>query len=1125
MREKILEAIYKKLEEEPENSHLQKQIVLMNKASISTIHAFCLEVIRNHFYEIGISPNFRMGDTSELELLRQEVIDDLFEEKYESKDEDFSKLIESYTSYRGDDELKELVFRIDTFIQSTPFPEDWLEEAVEKFNTKNRLNEDFSKTIWGEILLENMKEETAGFSLELEALEKKLAREGLSNFALTVGEDKQKIDEFTKITNWEEAFEKANTITFSNWPVDKKMVSNLKDEAKEKRTKIKEGFLKSIENMKLYSSKEAMRDIAVMEPTLVSLKNLVIEFEEKYREAKREKNIIDFHDIEHFALQILITKNEDGKYCPTEAAKEYQEKFVEIAIDEYQDSNLIQDYILGTISRDNNIFMVGDVKQSIYKFRQARPKLFLDKYEEYALPNSMTPDAQGIKILLYKNFRSRKEILEITNEVFQAIMSKRLGEIEYTQEEYLNLGANYKEPEDSSCKFAGKPELHIIDSNIPKEDDEIQELPENSEMEARLVASRIKELLDSNYQIKDKNGFRKATYKDMVILLRAANSIAPTYEKELLSQGIPVFSDTSTQYLDSTEITTILSLLKIIDNPNQDIPLVTVLRSPIYHFDDNELIGIRLKDKAGSFYSALQKASNDVDEPVKQKIVNFLNQIDMYRKKQEYMPLHELLWLIYETTGYNSYISLTPNGALKAANLKMLFQRAKDYEGASFKGLYNFVHYIERLKKSNQDLGAAKIIGENENVVRIMSIHKSKGLEFPIVFLCGTGKGFNFRDLNEKVLLHQDLGFGPKYINYSRQIEYDTLAKEALKNVSKQEAISEEMRVLYVALTRAKEKLIIIGTQKEAEKELEEKKSLIESTEWDKLPVQLVKNYKNYLDWLELVYLKTQKEEKEVMDIYFHMPREFEICEEEKKEDNWTKNWQVSDKLKEVLRKKLEWQYAKKELATIPSKSSVTSLKEIETGQEKVEENIECTLEMPEFLQEERSLSGAQKGTIMHFALQKLNLKKTYSNKEIREFVDELVAEKLLTYQEAESVSIKKIEQFLNSNLASRIRKAKKIYQEKPFYLYLPAKEIYGGDLEEKVVIQGIIDLYYIDEEDNIILVDYKTDFVENNDETILVNKYRSQIETYKRAIEQATGEKVKKTYIYSLYLGKEIEI
>lgn len=1129
MREKILEAIYKKLEEEPDNSHLQRQIVLMNKASISTIHAFCLEVIRNHFYEIGISPNFRMGDSSELELLRQETIEDVFEELYETKNPGFLALTESYATYRGDDALKELVFRIDRFVQSTPFPEEWLEEAVEKFQVKNSLHQDFGQTIWGTILLENMREEATSYYSQLSVWEKKLEKEGLTRFAQTISEDKRTIEEFTKRTTWEEAFLRANSVSFSSWPVDKKVVSNLKEEAKEKRSKIKESFMASIENIRLYSSEEAMKDIAFLHPTLVELKKLILTFEQKYQEKKREKNIIDFHDIEHFALQILLRKNEDGSYSATEVAKTYREKFEEIAIDEYQDSNLIQDCILSTISKGNNLFMVGDVKQSIYKFRQARPKLFLDKYDEYVLPEEKTKDSVGEKILLFKNFRSRKEVLDLTNEVFQAIMSRRLGEIDYTQKEYLNLGAKFENPEETAACFAGKAEIHVIDTSKTEEEEiEAEEPVENSQIEARLVANKIEELLKKGYQIKDKTGYRAATYKDMVILLRAANGVAPIYEKEFMSRGIPVFSDTSSQYLESTEIATVLSLLKVIDNPNQDIALVTVLRSPIYHFDDNELIEIRLKEKNASFYTALQKAKEECKEPLKAKILHFLEQIDCFQKKQEYMSLHEFIWFLYETTGYGAYVSLTPNGAIKMANLKMLFERAKEYESASFKGLYHFVHYIERLKKGNQDLGSAKIIGENENVVRIMSIHKSKGLEFPIVFVCGMGKGFNFRDLNESILLHQDIGFGPKYIHYERQIEYNTLAKEAIKTASKIEAISEEMRVLYVALTRAKEKLIMVGVQKEAEKELEEKKELLENVQEEKLPVQLVKQYKTYLDWLELTYLKTKQEEKEVLELHLHKQEEFAKTVTEKQEKIENENLQVSQELKDKLKEIIEWEYAKKELAGIPSKSSVTRIKELqleEKGEKLPIEVQECVLEVPQFLSPQRELTGAAKGTIMHFVLQKLNLKKEYTKQELQEFIDTLVAKKMLQEQEAKSVSISKLERFLASELVKEIRQASEIYQEKPFYLYLPAKELYGGEWEEKIVVQGIIDLYYRNKEGKLVLVDYKTDFVPNSNKDVLAEQYKKQIENYKKAIEQATGEKIEKAYIYSLYLEEAILI
>ena len=1115
MREKILEAIYKKLEEQPENKHLQRQIILMNKSNISTIHSFCLDVIRNHFYEISISPNFRMGDSSELEILKQEVLDELFEEKYEKKDELFLKLTEIYTNYKGDDELKELVHRIYNFIQSTPFPEEWLKEAVNKFNVD--IEDDFGNTIWGKILLKNINDEIDGYILELTALEKKLNYEGLSKYELVIAADKQLMNEIKGVRSWQEAHVKTKDISFQNWPVDRKIISNLKDEAKQKRNKIKENFKSTIESMSIYSSKEAMEDIVFMKPILNALSDLVIEFSKKYKEEKKQRNIIDFHDIEHFALQILINKKEDGTYCKTKVAEQYMQKFEEIAIDEYQDSNLIQDYILNTISRGNNLFMVGDVKQSIYKFRQARPSLFLEKYNKYVLPKEGIQHCPGIKIPLFTNFRSRKEVLNITNEVFFEIMSEKLGEIEYVQSEYLNLGAKFEETVDKPLYYGGKPELYIIDTNI----DEADELLENSELEAKLVSKKIKELIDGNYQVKEKDGYRKVEYRDIVILLRSANTVANVYEEELTRQNIPVFSDTGSNYLESTEITTILSILKVIDNPNQDIALVTVLRSPIYNFDDNDLIQIRLHDKNSSFYEALKKAKDNVDTNLNKKIHFFLEQMDLYKQKQEYMPLHEFVWYLYETTGYMSYICMTPNGILKMANLKMLFQRAKDYEKASFKGVYNFVQFMERIKKNNQDLGSAKIIGENENVVRIMSIHKSKGLEFPIVFLCGTGKGFNFKELNENILLHQDNGFGPRYVNYERQIEYNTLAKEAIRRNIKVEAISEEMRILYVALTRAKEKIIIVGTQKDVKKNLDEKKELLDNlkTKGEKLPHYFVKKYKTYLDWLELVLLN---EKNENVKYFIYNQSDIEKKDEYNNPKQEENKFKISKEIKEKIKKEIEWEYKNIQLTVIPSKTSVTAIKQEENKDDRII-LPKCELKTPIFLTNQKKLTGAQRGTIIHFVLQKLDLKMNYTLEQLKDFIFKMQANGMLTQEEVSVIPINKIARFLNSDLGKQIKMAKEIYKEKPFYLYLPASQVYGGTLQEKIVVQGIIDLYFRNEQGKIVLVDYKTDFIENNDDTIIIKKYKGQIGIYKKAIEDATGEKVDKSYIYSTYLDKTI--
>lgn len=762
MRERVLDAIYKKLEDNPDDDNLQRQITLLNKATICTIDSFCLEIVRHNFYELdNISPNFRIADTAEIELLKQEVIEDIFETKYEEENEDFAKLINTYTSYRDDTPLKELILKIYSYIQSNPFPEKWLNEKIEMFNLKEDLEKDFADTPWGEELLKEIDDELIDSLTTLENVSNSLYCEPeLEKFWQTIRND---IDMLQTLKNnletWDKAYEINQNLKFVTWP-RQKVDSEIKDNAKIERDEVKKKLSKVLDKILICDSKQANEDIYDMYQILSKLEKIILEFGKEFSKRKRDKNIVDFNDIEHLALNILL-KEENGKIIPTEVAKRYQEKFVEIAIDEYQDSNLVQEYILNSVSNGNNIFMVGDVKQSIYKFRQAMPELFLDKYQTYQ-NKEYRKQEDNLKIQLFKNFRSREKILKFTNIIFQDIMSSILGDIEYNEEEYLNLGADYSEINQDL-----KTEIDIInlveeqDSEVEeKQEDEEQERLEDIEVEAKFVANKIKKLIDEKFQVWDrkKNTYRDIEYKDIVVLLRSTSNLAPLYEQEILSQDLPVFSDSSQEYLDSIEIQTTMSLLKIIDNPIQDIPLVTVLRSFIGKFSDDELVQIRLSDKFDDFYTCMKKASIDVGKELKEKIENFLGKLESWRKEQEYLALDELIWKIYMDTGFYNYVGLMPNGNLRQANLKMLFQKAKKYENANFKGLYNFINFIDKLKLSSGDLGSAKLIGENDNVIRIMSIHKSKGLEFPVVFLSSTGKQFNLMDLNQNLLLHQDMG-------------------------------------------------------------------------------------------------------------------------------------------------------------------------------------------------------------------------------------------------------------------------------------------------------------------------------------------------------------------------------
>ena len=1164
MRERILNAIYQKIEQSPENADLQRQIILLNRANISTIHSFCLDVIRNNFFEIDTSANFRVADGSEIDLLKLEIIDDLFEQKYLDNNEEFEKLLNLYTNYRGDEDLKKLILSIYEFIQSSPFPEDWLNEQVEKFNLKDKLDNDFSKTVWGQILLTEFEDILIDSRLKLKQLENKLSvYEEMVKYRNVILNDIAKIEDLqASVDSWEELYLKTLTLKFDTWPTDKKITLDIKDEAKGIRTNACDKIKKIKNDFFIFNSKQANTDINEMYEILKSIKNLVIDFTEMFSKRKKERNIVDFSDIEHFALKILVKVDENGRKYESEIAKKYKEKFEEIAIDEYQDSNLVQEYILKSVSRGNNIFMVGDVKQSIYKFRQARPELFLEKYNTYKLRTQDNKDdiniENGMKIQLFKNFRSRANVLDITNLIFENIMSLTLGNINYDENEFLNYGANYPELE-SGSNYAGIAELDIINTKVPEpdvytnleEDNTEEDEPEAEDervddivVEAKFVAKRIKEIIDSNYLVYDRKieNYRKVTYKDIVVLLRSTKVAAPIFENEIANINMPVFSDVSSEYLESLEIQTIINLLKVIDNPMQDIPLVTILRSCICGFTDNELVLIRGEDKNISFYESLVKYKCE-DEDLNNKIKNFLNSLKRWQDEEKYMSLDELIWQIYSDTNFYNYVTLLSNGGLRQANLKMLFERAKQYETGSFKGLFNFINFIEKIHSSNGDVTSAKLIGENENVVRIMSIHKSKGLEFPVVFLSNMGKNFNLQDLNDNIILHQDLGFGPKYINFDSKIEYSTLAKEAIKLQAKVETLSEEMRVLYVGLTRAKEKLIITGTCKDVDKSFKEKEALISMYEGSTKCINpiLLKKYKSYLDWIELVYFNNKEDIEKYVTL--NVIGKYDFLKALNQEEETEKQTNIKEQLEEqiqnlnkknikVLKEKLNWKYMYMDSSVIPTKTSVTKLKEaenermlsIEELEEKKNEEIsKFAIARPQFLNEEVQITAAQKGTLMHLCFQKLDETKEYTKEMLQNMVKDLVNRQVITELEGKAINTYKLYMYTKSELFKELKIAKEIHKEQPFYINLTADEIFKNGLKDNILVQGIIDLYYINQEDQVVLVDYKTDYVAN--EKDLKEKYKVQLEIYKKALEQSLNKKVKKCYIYSVYLEKLIKI
>ena len=1183
MRERIANAISKKLEDRPDSKSLQKQLTLLSRANITTMHSFCLDVIKNYFYTIDLDPSFRIADDTECTLMKNEIIEELFEELYENDDNNFKTLVESYSGSRDDEKLKDMVLRLYSFSMSGPWPEVWLNEKAEEFNI-NTVDE-LDKTEWINVLRSNLGVELNGFiNMMNKAIEIIKETDGLEPYLETFTTELSYLDNaYASLSGGlEEMYKAFKLISFGRIPVVRKnKVSDENAQATVKgiRDSIKKKIAKLIEDSFTFTPEEAVEGIKRVYPCMKTLANITLEFGDRFTKKKRDKNLLDFNDLEHLCLKILITKDEDDNIVPSQVAEHFREYFDEVLVDEYQDSNNVQETIIDLVSRKSldqpNVFMVGDVKQSIYRFRQAKPELFLDKYNRYPLEAG----GRDRKIQLYKNFRSREEVISGSNYIFKMVMSTIVGELEYTDEEALNLGASYKENTDSNTVVGGEIELHILDKSgiakveevdviEEKEDGEKVEEEEDVDaiaLEAKIISKRIKKLFSEKdgktFKVfdKDTNEYRNIKYKDIVILLRATKNWSEIFLEELGNEGVPVYADTGSGYFESIEIRTIMSLLKIIDNPLQDVPMIAVLRSPIVGFTAEELSDLRLLNKELYFYEIIKEVSEgnlEANEALKEKCISIIDNINVWREKSVYTPIDEFIWYLYMDTAYFGYVGAMPNGKLRQANLKILFQRAKQFESTSFKGLFNFINFINKLRKSSGDMGSAKVLGENEDVVRIMSIHKSKGLEFPVVFCAGTGKQFNLMDLNSSILYHEELGFGPDYVDLEKRNAYTTLAKEAIKKRIRLETLSEEMRILYVAFTRAKEKLIITGATRDLEKAINNWVSSASLDENIILPSEVLKG-KSYLDWIALAMCKHADGEilrdvagvtRDLIKVDYSKwkikfwnkdllitSKEVEVVEEEN-EKNLIEEAENIKYIDKEIERRLGYKYKYKEGAMIPSNVSVSDLKMSDyeyDGITTLEIFKEKPLIKPKFLQEEKGLSAAERGTIMHYVMQKLNLSRVNSISEIKAQIEEMVLDKSLTEQEASTIWFKKIYKFYTSDLGKRVLKAFNnnylVRREFPFFTEISSLQL-GENLEkeiyedEKVRLQGIIDLFF-QEGEEIVLVDYKTDYVEEGNEEEIIDRYRTQLTYYKEALEKVTGKKVKESYLYLFYIDKIVKM
>lgn len=1200
MRERIGNAIEKALDEQPGDEHLLRQLTLIHNAQITTIDSFCLYVVRNHFHEIDLEPNFRIGDEGELKLLREDVLGKVLEQNYEEPSEAFSDFVEGYASGRTDAALNEMILQLYEFSRSYPWPEKWLDSFVGAYRIETR--EELDRAEWLAPLTENI-----CFVLKdcEQLLKQALAitqqDDGPDMYEKAVQSDLEKYEGLSRLTSFCELSGALSDIKydrlassrgFEGDPDKLELVKSLREQAKDVVKKLcKQYFFCSPEMM--------IEQLERTEPMLEEVVRLTKQFADEFAAAKRRKNLVDFHDVEHFALQILVDEETEKA---KKTAEEFRDTFEEIMIDEYQDSNEVQETLLRSISREergeNNIFMVGDVKQSIYRFRLARPELFMKKYDSYSLEESTTQ-----RIDLHKNFRSREEVLTCTNDIFYKIMVRSLGNVEYDAEAALYPGASYP----VSADFT--PEILLADSNDELLED--TELSDKKTLEAKIVAEEIRHLMKTQPVTDKATGeLRAARYSDIVILLRSLSGWADSLVEVLNGNGIPAHTVSSTGYFSTVEVQTVLSMLRLLDNPRQDIPMAAVLRSPMAGLTDEELAVLRLEDGSVPFHEAVLelaeglyeedgqkeisdseadseadqkqgrnadgKKEDDIETTAHRKLLKFYKKYRQLRQLVPDTPIHELIEIILRETGYGHYVAAMPAGNRRTANLNMLLEKAAAYEKTSYKGLFHFVRYIDELQKYDVDFGEADMVGENEDVVRIMSIHKSKGLEFPIVIVSGMGKNFNKQDTRSKMVLHPELGIGLDYMDGKKRIKSPTIAKKAIAKQIELENLGEELRVLYVALTRAKEKLILTGTLKDAAEKLEFYRQQANLSKAADRPLSYLtrEGASGYLDWiLPAVLSYGDKYPVRIVEaaelVLDEVENQLEQNEDltERIEEIEAADTQLVGQLKQRFLQRYPYQVD----VLRKNKYSVSELKHRamrERFEAEQEETVPAFLEepvtptIPLFIQREESVEqetanrGALRGTAVHRVMECYDFA---SEKSVQEQMEAMEKEEKITADMRALVKEQTVADFVSSETGKRMALAQRggaLYREKPFVMGFTEEELenygFGADSntdsceniykktdsdqekeeqkrirheEDLTLIQGIIDVFWI-EKDGIVLLDYKTDRVQQAKE--LIDRYETQLKLYADALERVFGArklKVKEILIYSFSLEQLITL
>lgn len=1115
MRERVSRAIDSLKEQKPDDENLQRQSTLVHNALITTIDSFCLFVVQNNFAQLNLDPDFRIGDQAELKLMLKDALAQVFEDNYAREDnEAFINLIDTYSKGRNDSAVRQMVEDIYYKAGSSSWPRKWMNSLLRLYDIKSAKQLEDSEIIkeivdYSRVLLEEAVQELT-MAKDLAS-----ATPGLEKYALTLSEDIALFDGMTDVTGYVGMQEFLNKISFGRIAVIRKFdgdekkkerVKSMRDAAKKKVDGIKQKYFgMSIELM--YEQLERQR------PFVKELIRLSLEFYDAMEAVKTRKRVFDFSDIEHFALRILV---DEQTLEPTETAREFSKHFEEIMIDEYQDSNQVQEDILTAISREHqgvgNMFMVGDVKQSIYRFRMARPELFMEKYNTYT-----SDDSAHQRIDLHKNFRSRNEVLDFTNDIFYKIMAADLGNVQYDDDAALYPGASYP-------KETMRPELLLVDYK----DEDLSEIIEDKvQIEALLIANRIRSLMENGMVTDKKTGqLRAVQYRDIVILSRSVATWGNTVAAVLKDCDIPAHVESNTGYFSSYEIQVILSMLRILDNPLQDIPMAAVLASPIVGMDDEELAQIRSAFKGVSFAQAALSAMAGEDGYEDEKLKAFALVFERLRGAVADTPIHELLYRMLDETGFYRYASAMPAGKRRRQNIDMLIEMAAAYEKTSYKGLFHFVRYIDIQQKYEIDYGEADTAGENDDVVRIMTIHKSKGLEFPVVFVSGLGKGFNTQDTKSDLVIHEKLGLGLVEKTKSPRTKRPSLIRNEIESRIKRENLGEELRVLYVALTRAKEKIILTGGLSNAQKSFEKYRGNVNANQ----PISFGQREGAgcYLDWVIPAMLSyPDKYTVSTVDATeFAARTAMDMAANDISKAQLIGHISAADETKaKELAEEFDFEYAYASDITKKSKYSVSELKH-DSMVEKYD-STEREAERPKFLLEEKETyvpdfarddeaggasneskepknaagvnQGALRGTAVHRVMECLDFKSlcdidTKDHVAVSAFVkksmDEMLKKGLITDDMYRLTRPKLIEQFISSDVAARMAQADKrgdLYKEKPFVMDY-----------EGVLVQGIIDVFWL-ENDKIVLLDYKTDRVNAAKE--LIDRYSTQLKLYADAL------------------------